>query len=180
MKKLGSKKPQKPIPRPLVSALDRLGTQWDPMWKQALVGSLQRKERCQWWAAVPSNPFLTIPSRRSEENSMGWLLQGAGPCLRVFLGPQQGIGMWTTLALEERCFKRQLKINKGKENESWCLSYQYEIGFGHYFLSSLPNVAVFVGCAWKLESCFWLFVGAEEIKLGESSILICSLDLSLL
>lgn len=40
MKKLGSKKPQKPIPRPLVSALCRRRAEEDPMWEKTLVGFL--------------------------------------------------------------------------------------------------------------------------------------------
>lgn len=68
MKKLGSKKPQKPIPRPLVSALYRPRAEGGPIWKQTPVGLLRARKGVSDGLPVPSHRLLLTASRRSEEN----------------------------------------------------------------------------------------------------------------
>lgn len=73
MKKLGSKKPQKPIPRPLVSSLCRPRAGGTPYEDTAEL--LQRKEGADEGRPVPSSPPLAVHPQ-DVRKGISWLSSG--------------------------------------------------------------------------------------------------------
>ena len=96
MKKLGSKKPQKPIPRPLVSSLCRPRAGWDSL-RRKTRQNYYRERRGQMRGGLCPPVHPCCPSTKSEDGSF-LAVQWLGLCAFTVRGtgsvPGQGTKVW--------------------------------------------------------------------------------------